>query len=325
MSPGYGTGACKNKYTGRYGLPVHFQGVVCVDKWQYEQKPAYGPAFFIFMILIIESGATKTDWRGILSSGEVLSSSTSGMNLATMSEEHIENALDGAADLLRAEEVTEYHVYAAGMLPGASTLLEGRLRCAFPRAEGEYLSDLMASARALLGHGEGIACIIGTGSNSGLYDGKEIRQSIPGGGFILGDEGSASRLGKLFISDFLKGLVSEDVASDMRGRFNLGYPEVVKAVYRSGAGAAYLGSFAPAIMEWYPRSEYVKSLVDSNFRDFFERCLLRYERPDAKVGIVGGFAAACRDIILDAAALYGMAPEIVASPIDGLVKFHSLR
>lgn len=187
----------------------------------------------------------------------------------------------------------------------------------------EYASDTLAAARAVCGHKPGIAVILGTGSNNCLYDGSGIVKNVRSGGFILGDEGGGARLGKLFVSDFLKGLVPEPVSSEFASAFEVDYMTVVRNVYQGGSPAGYLGAFAPWITARYDSCEYVKELVDSNFRDFVERVLLQYDTKRYPVGVVGGFGYANREILKKVAEPYGIGfSRFLPSPMEGLVDYH---
>ena len=273
------------------------------------------------MTVIAEAGATKTDWYAHSPSGAVRSTRTQGINTATMSQEKISGIVSEAAAALNpaGESVKEVYFYGAG-------LLSDEMAGYFPGAHVECASDLLAAARAVCGHAEGVAAIIGTGSNSCLYDGEKIVRNIHCSGFILGDEGSAAVLGKLFISDYLKELVPELLSSEFNAEFGVDYPSAVKNVYRGEAPSRYLGSFAPWIMSRYGTSDYVRNLVDNNFRAFFERSLARYGRPELPVGIVGGFGAACCDILRKIAAEYGITiSTITASPMEGLLGYHGFK
>lgn len=284
------------------------------------------------MTILAESGATKTDWRSIASDGTVYSMRSTGMNVATADVAFVEKTLREAIPKLNpsGETVERIHFYAAGMIPtpgnpvpeGAARL-HGEFMKAFPEAEVAYASDLLAAARALFGRKPGIAVILGTGSNSCEYDGKQIVKNVRSGGFILGDEGGGASLGRQFVSDFLKGIVPEPVASEFAAKYDMEYFHVVKNVYRGPSPASYLGSFAPFIMEHYASCLYVKCLVDNNFRTLFERCLLQYDIEGKPVGVVGGFGFAHKEILLRVAQEYGVGiSDIVSSPIEGLVKYH---
>lgn len=286
------------------------------------------------MIIIVESGATKTDWCAAALDRAPVETRTAGMNLATMPQNVIESIVREAVSSLKEKgldsDVTEVHFYAAGLIvadgervPRQVEGLDAVLRSLFPKAEMEYASDLLDAARAVCGHNPGIAAIMGTGSNSCLFDGEKVVKNVRSAGFILGDEGGGARLGRLFMSDFLKGLVPEPVAGDFARDFKVDYMTVVQNVYRGEAPSKYLGSFAPWILERYDSSEYVRTLVEQNFKDFIERALRQYDVERYPVGVVGGFGYANRDILKKAAEPYGIRfSTIIPAPVEGLVEYH---
>lgn len=288
----------------------------------------------LLMIIIVESGATKTDWCAAAPEREAINVRTAGMNLATMAQDVIEGIVREAVAAFREKglsaEVSEVHFYAAGLIvaegekvPAQAKGLDNVLRSLFPGAVMEYASDLLDAARAVCGHRPGIAAILGTGSNSCLFDGEKVVKNVRSAGFILGDEGGGARLGRLFMSDFLKGLVPEPVSSEFAKDFKVDYMTVVQNVYRGDAPSKYLGSFAPWILERYGASEYVRGLVDQNFRDFIERALKQYDINRYEVGVVGGFGYANRAILEKVAEPYGIRfSSIIATPVEGLVDYH---
>ena len=288
------------------------------------------------MTLIVESGATKTDWLALAEDGTRVNVKTGGMNLASMPQDAVNEVVESASSLLFKEGVTtidSIHFYAAGLIcqpgecvPVMAQTLDKVLRGFFPDASIEYASDTLAAARAVCGHDPGIAAILGTGSNTCLYDGERIVRNVRSGGFILGDEGGAARLGKLFVSDFIKGLVPEPVAGEFARDFEVDYLTVVRNVYKGEAPAGYLGSFAPLITSRYDSCGYIKELVDNNFRDFFERALKQYDIESYPVGVVGGFGYANKDILMRLSEPYGIKfSKIIKAPIEGLVDYHSGR
>lgn len=286
------------------------------------------------MIIIVESGATKTDWCAAAPGMEPVNVKTAGMNLATMSGEAVGTIVSEAMEAFKKAGVTgdveEIHYYAAGLIvaegetvPSQAVWLDKVFRGLFPNAGIEYASDLLDAARAVCGHAPGIAAILGTGSNSCFFDGERIVKNVRSAGFILGDEGGGARLGRMFMSDFLKGLVPEPVSGEFARDFEVDYLTVVKNVYRGEAPSRYLGSFAPWILARYDRCEYVKELVDSNFRDFIERALKQYDIAAYPVGVVGGFGYAHREILKKVAEPYGIKfSAIIPAPIEGLVDYH---
>ncbi|MDO5443255.1 MAG: ATPase [Bacteroidia bacterium] len=279
------------------------------------------------MKLIIDSGATKADWCFIEAGQTVKRFKTSGMNFSTMSQEEVEGIVAVAASEAGDASVSEIYMYAAGLIEGSPAYVSAKaaLEKAFPSSVAECASDMLAAARAVCGRSEGIAAIVGTGSNSCFYDGERILRNVRSGGFILGDEGGGACLGKLFISDYIKGLVPEPLATEFGASFQVDYMTVVANVYRGSAPSAYLGSFAPWILNHCESSDYVRSLVRRNLADFFERSLMQYGRADVPVGFIGGFASACEPLLREIATEKGIiVSRILPSPMDGLVEYHSL-
>ena len=278
------------------------------------------------MKLIIDSGATKTDWR-LVEGGRIVRRYTSaGMNVSVLTPEAVADIVLEAADGLERPAISEAYLYAAGLIEGSEAAVQAvkAVSEAFGGAPVKGASDMLAAARAACGRSEGICAILGTGSNSCLYDGSRIVHTARSGGFILGDEGGGACLGKLFIADYIKGLVPEPLASEFGSAFDVDYMTIVRRVYKEAAPSAYLGSFAPWILG-HRGDPYVDALVDRNFTDFFERSLLRHGRADLPAGFVGGFAAACEPQLRAVAQRCGVrVSRILASPMDGLVEYHSL-
>jgi len=283
------------------------------------------------MIIIAESGATKTDWCSITDKGKCNSLKTAGMNVATEAPEFIEATLKGALPELNPdnEKVSQIHFYAAGLItngvgvPDSAKNLDKEFRSFFPEAEIEYASDLLDAARSVCGHKPGIAAIMGTGSNSCLYDGEKIVKNVHSSGYILGDQGGAACLGKMFMADFLKGLVPEPLASEFASKFEVDYLTVVNNVYKCATPSKYLGSFAPFIAEHYGKDAYVTGLMEENFRQLIVRCLKQYDINLYPVGVVGGFGYAYREVLKKVGAEYGIRfSDIIASPIEGLIQYH---
>lgn len=277
------------------------------------------------MKIIVESGATKTDWCAVLADGSLVWARTAGINVAVMSEDAIAALVDEAAAALPDEKAEGIYFYAAGLLTTPEAL-DRQLCRIWPDGEKEYASDLLAAARAVCGKNPGIAAIMGTGSNSCLYDGEKVVRNIHSCGFILGDQGSGAVLGKMFMSDFLQERVPKDLAAEFAAAYDVDYLTVVKNVYRSDAPSKYLGQFAPWITSHYDSSEYVRNLVEENFRSFIKGCLLRYVEDgnsDLPVGIVGGFAYAYKDLVIKVAKEEGLRiDKFYNTAIDGLIEYH---
>lgn len=279
------------------------------------------------MKVIIESGATKGDWRILGDDGKVAGRFLAqGTNVSTMQMASIRTVLTESCRKIQEEygAPDEIFLYTAGVLTTEIVdELHGFMHEVFPHALTDVQNDLTGAARAACGRKAGIAAILGTGSNSCQYDGENIVRRVNSSGFILGDEGSAATLGKLFISDFLKGLVPSDISEDFSSRYPSDYATIVENVYRSKSSpSGYLGSFAPFIMEHYD-NPYIKELVDGNFRAFFRRSIKQYEYMKYPVGVVGGFGFALKDIIQRIADEEGIRIScFYPAPIEGLIDYH---
>ena len=278
--------------------------------------------------LIVESGATKSDWTLIAGNAIQQHFKTGGLNFSSGDPAFINQTLQEAFSLLEAVP-DQIHFYAAGLFPSDAEdspyrSLERQLKKSFPQAACFLENDLLAAARALCGHGEGIAVILGTGSNACRFDGSRIVAKTASGGFILGDEGSASALGRIFVSDLIKGLVPDGIIRAFEGR-DLSYPSIVQEVYHGASPAAYLGSFAPVLLEHYATSDYVHQCVDANFRAFFDRSLRPLgAQKGIPVNVTGGFGCACASILEALGEAEGIRfGRFLAAPSEALIAYHA--
>ena len=289
------------------------------------------------MFIIVDSGATGCKWKFVSDEGRGVDEVVlGGINFAhqagdleaALGEEGFKSLED---TILRHPDVGRVFFYGAGIIaregeriPAVMKDVDAFFERYYPGSEREYASDLLAAARAVCGHGKGIAAILGTGSNSCLYDGKAIVSNVHSSGYILGDEGSGVALGRDFMADFLKGLVPEGLAAGFASEFKADYLTVVENVYKGPRPAAYLSSFAPWIMHHYESSPYVRELAEENFRRFVRRCLRQYDTDRYEVGVVGGFGKANEAVLRKVFAEEGVAvSSITASPLEGLMEYHS--
>ncbi len=276
------------------------------------------------MKLIVESGSTKTDWAAV----GMCRFRTSGINLSVMPARAILEVLLQARELLeenipegRNADPDEILFYGAGLAGSSSLLvLDKALKAVFPSASVAYGSDLLAAARAAFDRKPGIVAILGTGSNSCLYDGSKVVSNVRPGGFILGDEGGGVSLGRAFIADCIKGLLPESLSDSFTEEYGLTYEQIVEKVYQGSSPAAFLASFVPFILE-HRDDQYVRDLIDSNFRSFIIRCLKQYDLEANDVAVVGSFGCACRDELISLGREYGVRfTYFIKSPIDRLVE-----
>lgn len=281
------------------------------------------------IIILVESGATKSDWRFVDSSGTAVRQFLGpGMNVSTMKMDAI---LATISDTFKAEGLDVlgakgFYLYTAGVVTDQIRKeIASHVQSTSSIEDVDVQDDLMGAARAVCGREPGIAAILGTGSNACFYDGVSIHRNVYSGGFILGDEGSGARLGKLFLSDFLKGYVPDNVAEDFSKEFDSSYAAIVEGVYRSSSPSGYLGSLAPFILS-HKDNGYIRNLIEGNFEAFIDRMLSKYDISRYPVGLVGGFARACRDILQPMLLERGIrVSNILKSPVEGLCGYHSVK
>lgn len=274
------------------------------------------------MKLIIDAGSTKTTWCVIDSNhNPVMTLRSRGINAATMATEVILDVINEVGEYLDEYTYEVVTYYGAGIVNDATAQrVAGILYNSLNAGRIEVFSDMVAAARALFGSRKGIACILGTGSNSCLYDGEDVVANVPPLGFILGDEGSGGSLGKRFLGDMFKGLLPDGVTAAWQRDVGLSMPDVIEKVYRQPAPSAFLASIAPFIHSQLHVKE-VRELVMSEFERFFERNVERYDTDCRLVGFVGGIATAFSAEINEVATRRGYTVStIVSDPLPDLLK-----
>lgn len=277
------------------------------------------------MILIADSGSTKTDWA-LVSNGQVVDRvTTQGINPFHQNGDVIDAIL--RSELLPqtvAGSVREIFFYGSGCRPELELAMQRVLSRCFPHAATiEAHGDLLGAARSLFGSQRGIACILGTGSNSGLYDGSQIVQNTPPLGYILGDEGSGAVLGIRFLNALFKGFLPSPLVDEFLEEQQMTMGDVIARVYRQPLANRWLASASPYISRHLHVPE-VRELVNEHFRQFFRRNLVQYSDRDLHVGAVGSIAWYYRELLAEAAELEGFVLGIVQhSPLDGMVAYHT--
>lgn len=276
-------------------------------------------------MIIVESGATKSVWRILDAEGNIVREFfRMGMNVSTMRMEDILKNISEAFATENLGSCDGFYLYTAGVVtePVREEIVT-YVHSISGIGSIDVQDDLVGAARAVCGRQSGIVAILGTGSNACFYDGISVIRKVYSGGFILGDEGGAATLGKLFLSDFIKNLVPADVAEDFSKEFKSDYASIVEGVYRSESPSGYLGSLAPFIVR-HKDNPYISGLIYSNFEAFADRILLKYDVENYPVGVVGGFGYACREIVEPLMAAKGVRLScIMKAPIEGLCKYHS--
>lgn len=281
------------------------------------------------MKLIADSGSTKTEW--VLTDGKSVAGRylTAGINPFHLSEEAILGilrqellpALTGSVPLSPLSTL-EIYFYGSGVRPEVAGDMRRLLRLVFPEAGVEVCSDLMGAARAVCGRSEGIAAILGTGANSGLYDGREIVANTPPLGYILGDEGSGAVLGRNFINALYKGFINQKIRTDFEHDMQLNMAAIIGRVYRQPQANKFLASLAPFIASHLDDDD-IETLVVDNFRSFYRHNIVPYHRSDLPVSFVGSIAYHFEAQLRLAASLEQFTiGRIMKSPIDGLTAYH---
>jgi len=277
------------------------------------------------MILIADSGSTKTDWCLIDSNGERKTIQTIGINPYLMNAKEINEVLiKELYPFIYPDKVKEIYYYGAGCSTEKKCqTIDNVLNDFFTQATIEVHHDLLGAARALCGHEAGIACILGTGSNSCLFDGKEITESVVSLGYLLGDEGSGAYMGKKLISDYFHKEVPLELSESFNQRFNPTVENVLDAVYNQPRPSRFLASFSPFILENIDHP-YLKSLVSGCFDEFFKINVSKYSNyQTVKVNFLGSIAFYFHDLLLESAEKAGIKTDkIYRSAIEGLIDYH---
>ncbi len=276
------------------------------------------------MILIADSGATKTDWCIGTSPNDCHTVQTEGISPIHQSADDIGQVIaDGLVPQLdAAASITDIHFYGAGCIPAKIPVVEAALRKSFPHARIQVESDLLGAARALCGTSAGIACILGTGSNSCAYDGERITANISPLGYVLGDEGSGAVLGKRLVGDCLKHQLPEDICQAFLSEYDLTPATIINKVYREPLAARFLASLTPFLAKHRDREE-VHALLLSCFTDFFRRNVMQYAWQGVPVHFTGSIAHYFRPEVEEAAKALGIRiGSVMKSPMQGLMSFH---
>lgn len=277
------------------------------------------------MILLADSGSTKTDW-GLVENGKLVKRlRTSGMNPFQMSEEAItEEIKTHLVPELPGTVLDEVHFYGAGCTKEKQPIVERALRANLTiNGECEVASDMLGAARGICGHKPGIACILGTGSNSCSYDGKNLVKNVSPLGFILGDEGSGAVLGKLLVGDVLKNQMPEIVIKRFFEKYKLTSAEIIDRVYRQPKPNTFLASFVPFLEENIDEPK-IYNLVKESFRSFLRRNVMQYEGwQTLPIGFNGSIAKIYKKPLLEALEEEGMhLGRIIQAPMEAMVEYH---
>ena len=280
------------------------------------------------MILIADGGATKTEWC-ILSATVNKKIKTQGISPYFLNSEQV-------AELLRAQllpglqlplNITDIYYYGTGCTaPQTSKVIADALVDLFPRAKIEVSYDLFGAAHALCGNSAGIACILGTGSSSGYYNGKEIEKNIPGLGYVLGDEGSGAYMGKLFATQYLYEKIDPVLKLSFEKEFDITPDTLLYKIYSEPFANRLFASFSYFLNRNREHAQ-VNRILKKGLGDFFDIHLSEYEqRYKVPVHFTGSISAIYSDIIRQLCMDHNFTcGNIIKDPMDGLIEFYLSR
>lgn len=279
------------------------------------------------MILIADGGSTKTSWcqLDLADPQQRVHFNTEGYNPYFIDTAGIVASLDGSLpDNLNRQAVREVSYYGAGCsTPQNVATVEAAMRQVFPLANVFVGHDLLASARALLGSKPGFAAILGTGTNSAIYDGKDITHNIDSLGYFLGDEGSGSWIGKRLLRDYMRGLLPDGLQEAFREQYGLDNEQIFDRVYNQPLPNRFLASFSKFAYD-HNNVSYCRDIVVDGFEAFFQNLVTQYPGyQNYTFNCVGSVGYNFRDALSQVARAHGMeVGKIIRSPIDSLVDYH---
>jgi glucosamine kinase len=274
--------------------------------------------------LIADCGSTKSEWC-LVQGRKKTTIFTQGISPYFLDTAAIAKVLSTELKPSLGRKMPDtIHYYGTGCLnPDNRRSVKKALKTVFPEADLEVDHDLSAAARALCGHEKGIACILGTGSNSCYYNGRKIMSNSPGLGYVLGDEGSGAYLGKRVLQYYLYNTFDEDLRSRFDARYVTTNAEILDHVYKQPLANRYLASFALFLAE--NRGHYmIENIIEDGLNDFFFYHLCKYrESWTSPIHFVGSVAWGFRDVLRDLAGTYEFTlGKVLRNPMEGLVDFH---
>jgi glucosamine kinase len=277
------------------------------------------------MILVADSGSSKTDWLLAKPQQETQQFRTAGLNPYFLSEKEIIKVIqDQARDLIAlAPGITEIYFFGAGCSsPDRHEIISNALSQFFPKAYISVDSDLLGSAYATCGHEKGLCCVLGTGSNISYFDGEDIFEGKHGLGYVLGDEGSGTWFGKILVTDFLYGNMPADIHQKFEAAYHLDRETVIKNVYQKSGGNSYLASFARFLSD-IRETDYAQNILNNGLLEFIDTNIKSYPQYNKyKCNFVGSIAYVFADELNALCKAKGVRTgKIIKQPIHDLMEF----
>ncbi|WP_165026552.1 BadF/BadG/BcrA/BcrD ATPase family protein [Dysgonomonas sp. ZJ279] len=277
------------------------------------------------MILLADGGSTKVDWRLVEDNKQVMQVFTKGANPFFRTREDIsEEIKDSLLPIFNGHKIDAVHFFGAGCAsPERNNIIRDAIADNINAPVINVNSDLLAAARGLCGTHQGIACIIGTGSNSCYYDGKEIKENISPLGYILGDEGSGAVLGRLFIGACLKNQLTKGLKEEFLNEYDLTPALILDKVYKQPMANRFLASLSPFLMK-HIQDETIYSLVYNAFTDFFKKNVMQYDYKYNDVYFTGSVAYHYQEVLRKVGWDLNLnIGTITQSPMEGLIEYYS--
>ena len=276
------------------------------------------------MRLIADSGSTKTQWVLLSQDGTQQALYSQGINPYFLDSDEIQDIVKHRFQDIPKDEIEEVIFYGAGCaLADKCKLVHEALVGVFEQAVVQVYSDLLAAAHALFGNRTGLVCILGTGSNTAVYNGANFDDRIQSLGYLLGDEGSGGSIGRKLLQAFLRGEMPSELQDDFAGSFSVDVPIVLNNIYKKPFPNRYLAGFA-SFAGKHKQHVFIQSIIRNSFKEFIKYQLevLQFEKGIA-IGVVGSIAYYFQDILNDELNSSGYSSAIIIKePIHELVRFH---
>lgn len=276
------------------------------------------------MKLIAETGSTRTEWA--LTEGRQLINSlfTDGINPFFQTRREISRSVRlGLPEEFFKKKLEQVYYYGAGCSSEEKKKIIRASLVAQFKTPVQVESDLLAAARGLFLREAGIACILGTGSNSCFYDGATILKNVRSGGYILGDEGSGTAMGRVFMSDVLKGIAPAELTEDFFDKFRITSDDIMDLVYNRPFPNRFLATVAYFLAD-HQESDYACQVIRDNLQKFFARNICQYDYSNYSIRFVGSWAHHCADYLYDVAQEFGVMIDMIEeTPMKGLIEFHA--
>lgn len=277
------------------------------------------------MILLADGGSTKVDWRLVEGTKEIKQISTKGANPFFRSREDISEEIKKVINpVLNGHTIDSVHFFGAGCAsPEKNKIVRDAIADNIKTSHIEVNSDLVAAAKGLCGTKKGIACILGTGSNSCFYDGEEIVENVSPLGYVLGDEGSGAVLGRLFLGACLKNQLTKGLKEKFLKEFDLTPATILDMVYRQPLANRFLASLSPFLIENI-HDKTVYDLVYNAFKDFFVKNVMQYDYKNNDVHFTGSVSYYYKDLVRKVGTDLNIKVGIISqSPMEGLIKYYA--